>query len=549
LSESSSHLLVVENLRTTFGAGESAINAVDGIDFYIDRGETFVLLGESGCGKSVTALSVLRLLPPAANITNGKILLEGKNLFELPERAMRDIRGGRIAMIFQEPQTSLNPVLTAGQQIGETLKRHKGLKGVEQHNRAIELLNAVGIPEPERRINEYPHQFSGGMKQRIMIAIALAGEPDLLIADEPTTALDVTIQAQVLDLLRQLQKDTRMAIMFITHDLGVTSEIADRVAVMKSGIIVETKSRDSFFKQPEHPYSQHLFEAVPGWDKRQRETQPENISNINTTAPLLKVCELKIHYPIRKGVFKSIVGHVRAVDGVTIDIHAGQTVAIVGESGSGKTTMGKGILQLLKPTDGTVLFDGKELTRMTGKELRIQRSDIQIVFQDPYSSMNPRMMIKDIVEEGMIAQGIGDTRADREQKVDKLLEQVGLETKYKFRYPHEFSGGQRQRICIARALAVNPKLLICDEPTSALDVSVQAQILALLKDLQQRLGLAYLFITHNIGVVEYIAHYVAVMYEGEIVEQGKVDDVMLKPKHPYTQKLLAAVPQIKTGTD
>jgi ABC-type microcin C transport system duplicated ATPase subunit YejF len=549
LTESSSHLLVVENLRTTFGTGEAVVNAVDGIDFYIDRGETFVLLGESGCGKSVTALSLLRLLPPAARITNGKILLEGKNLFEMPEQEMRDIRGGRIAMIFQEPQTSLNPVLTAGQQIGETLKRHKGLKGAEQRNRTIELLNAVGIPEPERRINEYPHQFSGGMKQRIMIAIALAGEPDLLIADEPTTALDVTIQAQVLNLLKKLQKDTGMAIMFITHDLGVTSEIADRVAVMRSGIIVETKDRDSFFRHPEHPYSQHLFEAVPGWDKRQREAQPEQISDNNTGAPLLKVCELKIHYPIRKGVFKSIVGHVRAVDGVTIDIHAGQTVAIVGESGSGKTTMGKGILQLLKPTDGTVLFDGRELTRMTGKELRIQRSDIQIVFQDPYSSMNPRMMIKDIVEEGMIAQGIGGTSTEREQNVDELLERVGLETKYKFRYPHEFSGGQRQRICIARALAVNPKLLICDEPTSALDVSVQAQILALLKDLQQRLGLAYLFITHNIGVVEYIAHYVAVMYKGEIVEQGKVDDVMLKPKHPYTQKLLAAVPQIKTGTD
>ena len=549
MTESSSHLLVVENLRTTFGTGEAAINAVDGIDFYIDRGETFVLLGESGCGKSVTALSLLRLLPPAARITDGKILLEGKNLFELPEQSMRDIRGGRIAMIFQEPQTSLNPVLTAGQQIGETLKRHKGLKGTEQRKRTIGLLNAVGIPEPERRVNEYPHQFSGGMKQRIMIAIALAGEPDLLIADEPTTALDVTIQAQVLDLLRQLQKDTGMAIMFITHDLGVTSEIADRVAVMRSGLIVETQDRDSFFRHPEHSYSQHLFEAVPGWDKRQRETQPEQISDNNIGTPLLKVCELKIHYPIRKGVFKSIVGYVRAVDGVTIDIHAGQTVAIVGESGSGKTTMGKGILQLLKPTDGTVLFDGKELTRMTGKELRVQRSDIQIVFQDPYSSMNPRMMVKDIVEEGMIAQGIGGTRTEREQKVDELLQQVGLEVNHKFRYPHEFSGGQRQRICIARALAVNPKLLICDEPTSALDVSVQAQILALLKDLQQRLGLAYLFITHNIGVVEYIAHYVAVMYEGEIVEQGKVDDVMLKPKHPYTQKLLAAVPQIKTGTD
>ena len=549
MTESSSHLLVVENLRTTFGTGETVINAVDGIDFYIDRGETFVLLGESGCGKSVTALSILRLLPHAARIAGGKVLLEGNDLFELPENAMRDIRGGRIAMIFQEPQTSLNPVLTAGQQIGETLKRHKGLKGTEQRKRIIELLDAVGIPEPDRRIDEYPHQFSGGMKQRIMIAIALAGEPDLLIADEPTTALDVTIQAQVLELLKQLQKESGMAIMFITHDLGVTSDIADRVAVMRSGKIVETNDRNNFFNRPEHPYSRQLFEAVPGWDKRQREGEQEKTWDNNSNVPLLKVCELKVHYPIRKGVFKRIVGHVRAVDGVTIDIYAGQTVAIVGESGSGKTTMGKGILQLIRPTDGSVLFDGKELTQMKGNDLRMRRSEIQIVFQDPYSSMNPRMMVKDIVEEGMVAQGMYNSRKEREQKVDQLLEQVGLEPEYKIRYPHEFSGGQRQRICIARALAVDPKLLICDEPTSALDVSVQAQILALLNDLQRRLGLAYLFITHNIGVVEYIAHYVAVMYKGEIVEQGKVEDILMHPQHPYTRKLLAAVPRIRTGTE
>ena len=543
-------LLEVENLRTWFGEGENAIRAVDGIDFRINQGETFVLLGESGCGKSITALSIMRLLPPAARIKNGSVKLDGKNLFELPEYAMRDVRGGKIAMIFQEPQTSLNPVLTAGQQIGETVQRHKGLRGSAQRDRTIELLNAVGIPEPERRIDEYPHQFSGGMKQRIMIAIALAGEPELLIADEPTTALDVTIQAQILQLLEKLRKETGMAMLFITHDLGVTSEIADRVAVMYAGKIVETNSRDAFFAAPQHEYSRHLFEALPGREKRDRETAASGRENEPASGdPILVVKDLKVHYPIRKGLFKKIVGYVRAVDGVTIGICKGQTVAIVGESGSGKTTMGKGILQLVRPTDGSVTFDGKKLTQITGEELRRKRADIQVVFQDPYSSMNPRMMISDIVEEGMLAQGIGKTREERMQRVDKLLEQVGLKLEHKFRYPHEFSGGQRQRICIARALAVEPKLIICDEPTSALDVSVQSQILELLKDLQDRLGLAYLFITHNISVVEYIAHYVAVMYDGKIVEQGNVDDVLYNPQHPYTQKLLSAVPRIKTGTD
>ncbi|MBI4006843.1 MAG: ABC transporter ATP-binding protein [Gammaproteobacteria bacterium] len=543
-----STLLEVENLKTWFGEGENAIRAVDGIDFKISQGETFVLLGESGCGKSITALSIMRLLPPAAKIKSGSVKLNGKNLFELPEYAMRDVRGGKIAMIFQEPQTSLNPVLTAGQQIGETLQCHKGLKGRAQRDRTIELLNAVGIPEAERRIDEYPHQFSGGMKQRIMIAIALAGEPELLIADEPTTALDVTIQAQILQLLEKLQQETGMAILFITHDLGVTSGIADHVAVMYAGKIVEINSRDAFFAAPQHEYSRHLFSALPSREKRNREMAESGKENKHLSdSPLLTVNDLKVHYPIRKGLFKKVVGYVRAVDGVTIEIRKGQTVAIVGESGSGKTTMGKGILQLIRPTDGGVLFDGRELTQITGEELRRKRSDIQIVFQDPYSSMNPRMMIADIVEEGMLAQGIGKNRGERMQRVDKLLEQVGLKPEHKYRYPHEFSGGQRQRICIARALAVEPKLIVCDEPTSALDVSVQSQILELLKELQERLGLAYLFITHNISVVEYIAHYVAVMYDGKIVEQGNVDEVLYQPRHPYTQKLLSAVPRIKTA--
>jgi ABC-type microcin C transport system duplicated ATPase subunit YejF len=542
-------LLEVNNLQTRFGAGDNAVRVVDGIDFEIRQGETLVLLGESGCGKTVTALSIMRLLPPAARIIGGSVRLNGTDLFALPEYAMRDVRGGEIAMIFQEPQTSLNPVLTAGRQISEALQLHKGLKGRKLRERTLELLNEVGIPEPERRIDEYPHQFSGGMKQRIMIAIALAGDPKLLIADEPTTALDVTIQAQILALLRDLQRQTGMAILFITHDLGVTSEIADRVAVMYTGRIVENRDRRSFFANPQHEYSRQLFDAVPGRAKRASEAAAAETVPAAKDQSLLKVHDLKVYYPIRKGLFQRVVGHVQAVDDVSIDVHHGETVAIVGESGSGKTTLGKGILQLVRPHAGSVSFNGVEFTSLTHKELRQHRADIQVVFQDPYSSMNPRMLVGDIIAEGMVAQGIGKTREERLQRVDQLLEQVGLKPEHKDRYPHEFSGGQRQRICIARALAVEPKLIVCDEPTSALDVSVQAQILALLKKLQDELGLAYLFITHNIGVVEYIAHYVAVMYEGRIVEQGSVDEVLYNPQHPYTQKLLSAVPRIKTGTE
>jgi peptide/nickel transport system ATP-binding protein len=543
-----SPILEINNLTTSFGSGESQTNVVDDVSFKIERGETFVLLGESGSGKSITALSIMRLLPPAARINSGQVLLDGQDLFKLSENKMRDIRGGKIGMIFQEPQTSLNPVLTAGQQISETLYRHKRLSKEQCINRSIELLDAVGIPEPNRRINEYPHQFSGGMKQRIMIAIALAGDPDLLIADEPTTALDVTIQAQVLELLSKLQKDTGMAILFITHDLGVTSQLADHVAVMRQGKIVEANDKRSLFDNPEHPYTLQLFDAIPSWAKRQAEADDIEIDR-NVEHCLLKVRDLKVHYPIKKGIFKRIVGHVRAVDGVTIDVHAGETVAVVGESGCGKTTMGKGILRLLNTTGGEVLYEGKDLSHLDAVALRQKRSEIQIVFQDPYSSMNPRMMIRDILQEGMLAQGIGETQKQRDQMSVELLEHVGLLPEHLHRYPHEFSGGQRQRICIARALVVKPKLIICDEPTSALDVSVQAQILALLRKLQKEYQLGYLFITHNISVVEYIAHYVAVMYQGKIVEQGKVEQVLMNPENNYTKELLSAVPRIKsTGT-
>tara|TARA_R110000782_G_scaffold134752_6_gene227117 strand:+ start:3233 stop:4873 length:1641 start_codon:yes stop_codon:yes gene_type:complete len=542
-------LLKVNQLTTSIGVGTDEVNVVDNVSFTINRGETFVLLGESGSGKSITALSVMRLLPSAADIVSGEVILDGQNLFELPERKMRDIRGAKIGMIFQEPQSSLNPVLTAGQQISETLFRHKKMSKLECVKRSIELLDAVGIPEPDRRINEYPHQFSGGMKQRIMIAMALAGEPDLLIADEPTTALDVTIQAQVLMLLRKLQKETGMAILFITHDLGVTSQMADHVAVMRAGEIVEAKDKASLFSKPEHPYTLQLFDAIPSWEKRQTESDTSGFEGTDEHC-LLKVNNLKVHYPIKEGVFKRIVGHVRAVDGVTLKLHAGETLAVVGESGSGKTTMGKGILRLLQTTAGEVLYQDTDLSSLSAAALRQKRSEMQVVFQDPYSSMNPRMMIKDIIQEGMLAQGIGETRQQRDQMTVELLEQVGLLPEHQLRYPHEFSGGQRQRICIARALAVKPKLIICDEPTSALDVSVQAQILALLRKLQKEYQLGYLFITHNISVVEYIAHTVAVMFQGKIVEQGGVEQVLMSPQNEYTKELLSAVPRVeKAGTD
>ena len=540
----SENILQVKNLTVSTGTGTKKTDIVNNISFTIERGETFVLLGESGSGKSITALSIMRLLPAAIKISDGSVILHTTNLFQLPENKMRKIRGAKIGMIFQEPQTSLNPVLTAGQQISETLRQHDNLSKKQCIKRSIELLDAVGIPDAERRINEYPHQFSGGMKQRIMIAIALAGKPDLLIADEPTTALDVTIQAQVLNLLRKLQSETGMSILFITHDIGVASQMADHIAVMQNGSIVELKTKKELFSNPENSYTQKLFDAIPSWEKRTEENEIEEIERTERTS-LLKVKDLKVYYPIRKGIFKRTIGHVRAVDSVTIDLHAGETVAIVGESGSGKTTMGKGILQLLEVTSGDITYKKTDLNRLDEPSLRKLRSDIQIIFQDPYSSMNPRMMVNDIIQEGMLAQGVGESKKERDEHTVKLLEQVGLLPEYRFRYPHEFSGGQRQRICIARALAVKPKLIICDEPTSALDVSVQAQILSLLKDLQKEYQLGYLFITHNISVVEYIAHYVAVMYEGKIVEQGAVEKILKNPKNPYTKNLLSAVPRIE----
>lgn len=610
----SQSLLQVKALKTWFGNGEQPYRAVDGISFDIRRGETFALLGESGCGKSMTALSLLRLNPhPASRIVSGEVLLDGQNLLPLAESEMEAIRGRRISMIFQEPQSSLNPVLSVGQQIAEVLNWHFEMDNDAIHQRAIELLQAVGIPDPHQRIKEYPHQLSGGMKQRVMIAIALAGEPELLIADEPTTALDVTIQAQILDLLKDIQKKTGMAILLITHDLGVVAQMADHVAVMYAGQIVETASRQQFFNDTQHPYTRKLFEALPSEQKREQkltvikgsvpplnqpfnscrfaercdfawqhchdvapdwfeksghgvrchlydpavsaeDVKPElNIasSKLSEVVPadkaLLEVDQLKVHFPIKKGILQRTVGHVKAVDDITLQLRSAETLALVGESGCGKTTVGKGILQLVPVTSGEVSFAGKKLTRLSEHELKDARSSLQIIFQDPFSSMNPRMTIKQIIEEGMQTTSLKKPQ-DKSRRVDELLERVGLRPDIKHRYPHEFSGGQRQRICIARALAAEPEVIICDEPTSALDVSVQAQILNLLRDIQHEFGLSYLFITHNIAVVDYLAHRVAVMYLGRVVEEGLRDEVLNSPKHPYTQALLTAVPKIDAET-
>ncbi|MEK7438740.1 MAG: ABC transporter ATP-binding protein [Pseudomonadota bacterium] len=611
-----SALLNISDLRTWLDGSGGIVRAIDGISIEVARGETFAIVGESGCGKSMTALSVLRLLPEAGQVVAGSVLLGGEDLLCLPEAAMRAVRGRRIAMIFQEPATCLNPVLTVGRQIAEVLERHTALRGELLRKRMLELLQAVGIPDPVRRLGEYAFQLSGGMKQRVMIAVALAAEPDLLIADEPTTALDVTIQAQVLDLLSGLQRDSGMAILLITHDLGVVAQMAHRVAVMYAGQIIEVATREQFFRTPRHPYSRKLFEALPGSARRGGELAvirgqvpaltsefrgcrfaercdsawarchaevpgfstndaghsvrchlyegaqaPAPGQAIPARKPvveddayalqetqsgkaLLSVCDLKVHFAIRKGLFKRTVGQVRAVDGMSFDIVSGRTLALVGESGCGKTTAGKAILQLIRPSAGSVQFESQELTRLHGRALRARRADFQLIFQDPYASLNPRLRVADILAEGMQALGVTDGGAERAARMDRMLAQVGLNAEAKLRYPHEFSGGQRQRIAIARALAVAPKLIVCDEPTSALDVSVQAQILNLLKQLQRDLKLAYLFITHNIAVVEYLAHGIAVMYLGRIVERGSVDAVLRTPRHPYTQALLSAVPTL-----
>jgi peptide/nickel transport system ATP-binding protein len=596
-------LLSVDQLVTEFGDGPHAMRVVDGISFQVAAGETYALLGESGCGKSMTALSLMRLLPDGGRIAAGSVQLNGQDVLALPERDMRDVRGGGMAMIFQEPMLALNPVIKVGTQIAEALVLHQKLTGAAAWEAARALLDAVGVPDAARRLESYPFELSGGLRQRVMIAMALAGKPKLLIADEPTTALDVTIQAQVLEVLRHLRAGQRMGMLLITHDLGVVAENADRVGVMYAGELVEEGARDAFFSSPQHPYSRMLFEAlprqgdggrlttipgqVPGFDKpmpgcrfaprcpfavaRCRAETPgwQTINDqrvrchlagtlpargerdvtvhstpAQTAAPLLQVDGLKVHFPVRRGFIQHTVGQVRAVDGVSLSIQAGRTLALVGESGCGKTTVGKALLRLIEPTAGTIVLGGETIGANNVSTLRRQA---QMVFQDPFSSLNPRMRVADILLEGMDALGVG-AAGDRRNAVAHLLRQVGLPDDAGGRYPHAFSGGQRQRIAIARALAVSPRLVICDEPTSALDVSVQAQILNLLKDLQDSLGLAYLFITHNLAVVDYLAHDVAVMYLGRIVEQGAAADVLRAPRHPYTQALVSAIPRIEPQT-
>ena len=599
------HILSVEGLTTCITSIDEEYTVVDDVSFSLERGKTLALLGESGCGKSMTALSIMGLLPrPAGQVVAGKIRLDDEDLLHYSEQQMRSIRGKRIGMIFQEPMTSLNPVLTVGEQIIEVLQLHLGLSGKQARLRVLELLESVRVPDAKHRIDNYPHQLSGGMKQRIMIALALAAEPDLLIADEPTTALDVTTQAQVLSLIKALQQKQNMAILLITHDLGIVAQMADDVAVMYAGELVEICNQSDFFESPLHPYSRALFDALPDMHKRdhalavikgqvpqlnqkfigcryhnrcdlateacsQQHIELENHANglircINTDQisqertmrtisgyqqehdeAILQISDLKVHFPIRKGLFKRTVGYVYAVDGVSIEIEKGKTLALVGESGCGKTTVGKSILNLISSSAGSATYLGHDLLKLTPSQMKPWRSRLQFVFQDPFSSMNPRMLVTDILAEGLVANKLSQQQID--DRCKELLEMVGLDESARFRYPHEFSGGQRQRISIARALAVNPEFIVCDEPTSALDVSVQAQILNLLRDLQRKLGLSYLFITHNISVVSYLAEQVAVMYLGRIVEKGSVQQVMIQARHPYTQALLAAVPDITQG--
>ena len=626
-------MLRVEALRTEIDTGDSLVVAVDGVEFSIGPSETFALVGESGCGKSVTALSVARLLPDNARVAAGRIDMSGTDIVPLPEKRMRDLRGRRVGIIFQEPATSLNPVLTVGAQIIEVIERHTPLRGALARERAEQWLGQVGIADPERRIDSYPFQLSGGQKQRVMIAIALAAEPDLLIADEPTTALDVTIQAQILELLRQLQSERHMAMLLITHDLAVVAQMARRVALMYAGQIVEMAAAEDFFSQPLHPYAQGLFGALPSVAKRGRalaaiagavppldrpftgcrfvarcssaiaqctHVAPElqsvgpdrrvrcllyaepashagdvaqriavaTSATVAATQPapsppkpvsfgsqenrpaLLEVRNYRVHFPVRRGALLRPKRFVKAVDGVSFTLRAGQTLALVGESGCGKTTTGKAIVQLLRGVafiSGQALLDGRDLGSIQGPALRAARRDIQIIFQDPYASLNPRMRVAEILEEGVLSLRPEIGPKERRDKIAELVATVGLHPGAMVRYPHEFSGGQRQRIAIARALAVEPRLIVCDEPTSALDVSVQAQILNLLARLQAERGLAYLFITHNFSVVEFLAQQVAVMNAGRIVEFGTAQEVTSQPRDPYTKTLLASVPRLTSG--
>lgn len=601
-------LLDVRELSIGFSGMTEA--AVRGLSLSVRARETLALIGESGCGKSLSALALMRLLPSGAEVRGGEVYFAGSELLSLPEWRVRALRGGGMGMIFQEPMTALNPVLTAGQQLAEVLQLHRP-ELADVAGEQARLLQAVGIPDSQRRLSSYPHQFSGGMKQRLLIAMALAGQPRLLIADEPTTALDVTIQAQVLHLIKELQQQTGVALLLITHDLGVVAETADRLAVMYAGEVIEEGPVAAFFTRPLHPYARHLLSAVPDARSRDRhlatipgvvpplgqvihgcafaprcaQIQPQcthlaphwheegpqrvrcHLYAVETTAgsggvtalssrplperslqaehPVLRIDDLRVHFPLRQGLFSRHRSVLKAVDGVSLHLPAGRTLALVGESGCGKTSIAKALLRLYPLTGGRIEFAGQPWSELASGKLRARRRQMQIIFQDPFASMNPRMRVDQVLAEGLEALRPAWAQAAIHQRLSSLLEQVGLPQDSLQRYPHEFSGGQRQRLCIARALAVEPRLIICDEPTSALDVSVQAQILNLLKTLQQRHGMAYLFITHNLPVVAYLADVIAVMYLGRIVEQGPALRVLEHPQHPYTQALLAAAPGLR----
>ena len=549
-------VLSVSALDIALDTDDQVRLAVKALALTIHRGETFALVGESGSGKSMTAMALMRLLPEALRVVGGRIDLQGTELTQLSEAAMRSVRGARAGMIFQEPGTSLNPVMRIGDQILEPIERHTALRGAEARARAVQWLGRVGIPEPEVRIDDYPFQFSGGQKQRIMIAIALAAEPELLIADEPTTALDVTVQAQVLALLADIQKEFGMAVLLITHDLAVVRQVADTVSLMRHGEIVETAPAEQFFVSPKHAYARELFDAIPTFAKRGRALSAQGQaraglgcsgSDASQATAVLQVDQLQVHYPIRKGLLRRIVAYNKVVQGVSFTLHANETLALVGGSGCGKTTVAKTLLRLLDGSasiNGSAVVERTNILQASGAALKALRGQIQIVFQDPFASLDPRMRVGAILQEGIAALRPEWSAVEQARRIAYLLERVGLPENAALRYPHEFSGGQRQRIAIARALAVEPKILILDEPTSALDVSVQAQILDLLQDLQRETGMAYLFITHNFGVVEYFADRVAVMDAGHIVELGTAAQVLQAPSHVVTKELLAAVPRL-----
>jgi microcin C transport system ATP-binding protein len=531
-------LLSIKGLSVGFHSDGRETLAVDRVSFDIQPGETVALVGESGSGKSVTALSILQLLPyPQAFHPSGEILFKGESLLGAGESVLRKVRGNDISMVFQEPMTSLNPLHTIERQVGEMLSKHKGLRGDAIRSRVIELLNKVGIPEAESRLNAYPHQLSGGQRQRVIIAMALANEPDLLIADEPTTALDVTVQAQILELLLSLKREMGMALLLISHDLGIVRKMAERVCVMKSGHIVEQGATEQVFTRPQHDYTKHLIES-----------EPKGLPSIaQADAPVvMEARNVKVWFPIKRGLMRKTMGHVKAVDDVNVQLRKGHTLGVVGESGSGKTTLAQALIRLIS-SEGAIEFEGQNIQGLSVAEMRPLRRHMQMVFQDPYGSLSPRMSVGEIIEEGLTVQKIVSTAAERRALVSEALAEVGLDPATQDRYPHEFSGGQRQRIAIARAMALKPKFIVLDEPTSALDMSVQAQIVDLLRELQQKHNLTYLFISHDLKVIRALADEIVVMRGGKIVEQGSAKQIFEQPREAYTRALIAAALELRAA--